>query len=80
MFLASVPDAASPHPVAEMPAILALSEARLLQTTACSVPLCELLAGGAAIWESEPIPRSAQMIPGGSAQWYAVLLEHLSGS
>ena len=78
VFLAGVPDEARPRPAAEMPAVLALSEAQLLQTAAHPALLSDLVAGGATIWESEAIPRSARMVPGGSAQWYAVLLDHLS--
>jgi 8-oxo-dGTP pyrophosphatase MutT (NUDIX family) len=80
VFVASVPDDAQPRPAAEMPAILALSEAQLRQAAAHPVPLIDLLAGGAAIWESGTIPRSTRLVPGGSAQWYAALLDHLSGS
>ena len=49
-----------------------------MQSAAGPVPLRDLLAGGATIWESEAIPRSANLIPGGSAEWYAVLLDHLA--
>ena len=79
VFWAGVPDEVQPQPAAEMPAILALSEAQVLQTATRPAPLGELLAGGATIWGSEEIPRSTYMISGGSAQWYAVLLDHLSG-
>jgi 8-oxo-dGTP pyrophosphatase MutT (NUDIX family) len=78
VFLADVPDDARPCPVAEMPAIIAVSEAQLCQAAARPVPLEDLLVGGATIWESGTIPRSAGLVPGGSAQWYALLLDHLS--
>ena len=77
VFLADVPDAANPCPTAEMPAVLALSEAQLLQAAVRPVLLSDLMAGGAILWESEAIPRAARLIPGGSAQWYAVLLNDL---
>jgi 8-oxo-dGTP pyrophosphatase MutT (NUDIX family) len=80
VFLAHVPDDAQPRPRAEMPAILAVSEAQLRRAAAHPMPLADLLAGGATIWESETIPRSTRLTPGGSAQWYAALLDHLSGS
>ena len=79
VFLAHVPDDAQPRPSAEMPAILAMSEAQLRQAAAHPTPLADLLAGGATIWESEAIPRSTRLTPGGSAQWYAALLDHLTG-
>jgi 8-oxo-dGTP pyrophosphatase MutT (NUDIX family) len=77
VFLADVPDEVCPRPLAEMPAIVALSEGQVLQTAAQPVLLGDLLTGGATIWESTTLPRSAQMVPGGSAQWYASLLAHL---
>jgi hypothetical protein len=80
VFLAYVPDDAQPRPSAEMPAILAVSEAQLRQAVTHPVPLVDLLIGAATIWESETIPRSTRLAPGGSAQWYAALLDHLSGS
>ena len=61
-------------------ASLAISEAQLCQAAVSSVSLGVLLAEGAAIWRSEAIPRSTQMVAGGSAQWYALLLEHLARS
>jgi len=76
VFLAAASDDAKPHPAAEMPAIVALTEAQLCRAAAHSIPLADLLAGGATIWESEPLPRSTLMAPGGSAQWYASLLTH----
>jgi 8-oxo-dGTP pyrophosphatase MutT (NUDIX family) len=78
VFLGKVPDDARPNPAAEMPAILAVSEAQLRQTAGRPVTLDDLLAGGATLWESETIPRSVWLSPGGSAQWYATLLDHLS--
>jgi 8-oxo-dGTP pyrophosphatase MutT (NUDIX family) len=78
VFLASVPDEACPCPAAEMPAVLALSEAQLLQTAVYPTLLRDLLVSGATIWESEALPRLVRIAPGGSAQWYTVLLDHLS--
>jgi 8-oxo-dGTP pyrophosphatase MutT (NUDIX family) len=78
VFLADVPGDARPYPAAEMPAILAVSAVQLRQAAIRSVTLDDLLVGGATIWQSETIPRSAWMAPGGSAQWYARLLDHLS--
>jgi 8-oxo-dGTP pyrophosphatase MutT (NUDIX family) len=78
VFLGDVPDDARPYPAAEMPAILAVSEAQLRQAALRPVPLDNLLADGATIWELETIPRSAGLVPAGSAQWYASLLDHLS--
>lgn len=77
VFLANVPDAARPCPAAEMPAILALSQAHLRRAATSAVSLGDLLAEGAAMWQAETIPRSTQMIPSGSAQWYARLLKYL---
>ena len=77
VFLASAPDDAEPCPAAEMPAILALSEAQLRETAAHPISLADLLAGGAAIWPAKAISHSTQLLPGGSAQWYTVLLDHL---
>jgi 8-oxo-dGTP pyrophosphatase MutT (NUDIX family) len=76
VFEATAPEEAQPRPAAEMPAILALSEGQL-RAAAQPVSLEHLLAGGAAIWETVPIPRSIRLHPGGSAEWYVVLLQHL---
>jgi len=74
VFLATVPDDAEPCPIAEMPAIVALSEAQLHRAAVHPISLGDLLADGARIWESVSIPHSTLMAPAGSAQWYAVLL------
>jgi 8-oxo-dGTP pyrophosphatase MutT (NUDIX family) len=80
VFEATVPGETQPRPAAEMPAILALSEAQLRRAAAQPISLEELLAGGAAIWEASTIPRSIRLYPGGSAQWYVALLEHLAST
>jgi 8-oxo-dGTP pyrophosphatase MutT (NUDIX family) len=77
VFVATGSDDARPHPAAEMPAILAVTEAQLCQAAGHPISLGDLLAQGAAIWEASPLPRPTQMTPGGSAQWYAILLHHL---
>jgi 8-oxo-dGTP pyrophosphatase MutT (NUDIX family) len=77
VFEAAVPGDAQPRSAAEMPAILALNEGQLRRAAAEPVALDDLLAGGATIWETVPIPRSVRLHPGGSAEWYVVLLEHL---
>ncbi len=75
-FLATVPDDVEPRPLAEMPALLAVGEMHLCRPASEPIPLRDLLADGAHIWESTAVPRSALLIPGGSAQWYAALLIH----
>lgn len=79
VFLAAAPDNTEPSPAAEVSAIIALTESQLCLATAQPVPLADLLADGAAIWESEPIPRATLLEPGGTAQWYAALLLHQEG-
>ena len=78
VFLAAVPDDVEARPAAEMPAIVALTEAQLHRTSTSPIPLADLLAEGAIVWESEPIPHSLLLTPGGSAQWYVALLTHIS--
>lgn len=74
VFLAVVPDDARPQAAAEMPAIVALSEAQLRRAARRPLALEELLAHGALLWEAAAVPRSTLLAPGGSAQWYAALL------
>ena len=80
VFEAVAPDEVQPRPAAEMPAILALSEAQLRQTTTGALALEDLLDGGAMIWSSTTVLQSIRLLPGGSAQWYAVLLDHLGSA
>ena len=75
VFEAVIPDDVQPRPAAEMPAILALDAAQLRQTATCPISLGTLLDGGALIWESEPVPRTALVAPRGTAQWYDVWLQ-----
>lgn len=75
-FAAVAPDDVKPHPLAEVPAILAVSETQLRRAAEQPVCLRDLLADGARIWESAPIPRSTLLVPAGSAHGYAVLLIH----
>jgi 8-oxo-dGTP pyrophosphatase MutT (NUDIX family) len=78
VFLAAAPDNVEARPAAEVPAIVVLTEAQLRRTSASPIPLADLLAEEALVWESEPIPHSLLLTPGGSAQWYAALLTHIS--
>ena len=75
-FSAVGPDDVEPRPLAEIPAIVAISDTQLRRAAARPVCLRDLLADGARIWESAPIPRSALLVPAGSALGYAVLLIH----
>ena len=75
-FAAVVPDDVEPRPLAEMPAIVAVSEAHLRRGAGQPVCLGDLLADGAHIWESTAIPRPALLVPAGSAQGYVLLLTH----
>jgi 8-oxo-dGTP pyrophosphatase MutT (NUDIX family) len=75
VFEATLPDDVEPHPSAEVPAILALTEAQLRQTAIHPTPLGTLLDGGARIWASQPIPHTTLMAPLGTAQWYDVWLQ-----
>jgi 8-oxo-dGTP pyrophosphatase MutT (NUDIX family) len=78
-FSAVVPDDVEPHPLSEMPAIVAISEAHLRRAAEQPVRLGDLLADGAHIWESTAVPRPALLDPAGSARGYAVLLtQHAS--
>jgi 8-oxo-dGTP pyrophosphatase MutT (NUDIX family) len=80
VFEAKVPDDTEPRPAAEIPAILAL-EARQLREAAIDAPtLGDLLAEGAMLWTSKELPRRVRLLPGGSAQWYVVLLQYLESA
>jgi 8-oxo-dGTP pyrophosphatase MutT (NUDIX family) len=74
VFQATLPDDVEPRPCAEMPAILAITKTQLHQTALHPVALHDLLACGAAIWESLPIPRATLTAPQGTAHWYEVWL------
>jgi 8-oxo-dGTP pyrophosphatase MutT (NUDIX family) len=76
VFLAAVPDEAEPRPAAEMEAILAITGGQLCRAARQPVFLGTLLDGGTTVWTSFPIPRSTLVTPGGTAQWYATLLNH----
>jgi|Deesub1362B_J571_1020462.scaffolds.fasta_scaffold02898_5 8-oxo-dGTP pyrophosphatase MutT (NUDIX family) len=65
-----------PNPAAEMPAIIGLSEEQVLRTARQPMRLDNLLAEGAKLWEAQPIPRQALLEPGGTAKFFAMLLEH----
>jgi len=75
VFEATLPDDVEPHPAAEVPALLALSEAQLRQAAVHPISLGTLLKGGARIWTSSPIPRTTLTAPLGTAQWYNVWLQ-----
>ena len=74
VFAAVVPDDVEPHPGSEVPAIIAVSEAHVRRAVGQPACLGELMADGARIWESTTVPRSALLVPAGSAYWYAMLL------
>jgi 8-oxo-dGTP pyrophosphatase MutT (NUDIX family) len=80
VFEATLPDDVEPHPAAEMPAILALSEAQLHQAAIHPIPLKALLEDGARIWTSTPFPYTILVAPRGTAQWYTVWLRARSQS
>jgi len=61
-----------PHPAAEMPAILALTEAQLHEMSERPTSLEKLLSEGAIFWERLSIPRTTLIAPWGTALWYHV--------
>jgi 8-oxo-dGTP pyrophosphatase MutT (NUDIX family) len=75
VFEAAIPDDVEPQPAAEVPALLALSEAQLRQAAVHPISLETLLEGGAQIWTSSPIPPTILIAPLGTAQWYDVWLQ-----
>ncbi len=76
VFLAQVLDDVVPHPAAEMPAIVALTEAQVCQAAVGPITWGDLQNGGAKIWAIEPVSEDTLLAPGGSAQWYTTLLTH----
>lgn len=80
VFCATAPEDAQPQPAAEMPAIVALREAQLHQAASGTISVGELIKGGGRLWSTEAVPPAVRLLPGGSAQWYLALLDHLAAA
>ncbi len=64
--------AGTPHPGAEIPALISLKERQLCQSLRSPIPLNHLLREGAALYQGPTaIPGGARLAPWATAEWFA---------